>query len=401
MSTCLLYSPGFLKSGNAMLLLLFVIHMLSKNSSLVQGNILYSRTPVDSCDDINSCRRLFDIIWGCLVTVFACTWVSRLKLMLIAIIVPEFMVGFAARQFLAAWMFSKDLEVSMTHGFFISMGGFVSRIGHHPIVTKKQLKNPDCLSAIQSVEEEDINDKGNSDAFSKGIALIQGLWFITQCMARVHQHLPVTQLEVATLAFAVINILIWALWWGKPLDVAQPILIGSTEDLREAEFTIQDLNLKTKFEGVLLGDYSPYLPVTSTSVPTFWAMDWEEAIDEEKYIPFYIKCLVGTVFGAIHCAAWNTDFPSTIEMWMWRSCSLAVAAIPAALGSFSALDGATTTGSAIEDTTSIILNIIFAVSIPLYPIARLFLIIIPFTSLRALPHGAFIDVDWSVYIPHL
>ncbi|KAJ7897947.1 hypothetical protein B0H14DRAFT_2224884, partial [Mycena olivaceomarginata] len=60
------------------------------------------------------------------------------------------------------------------------------------------------------------------DALSKGMALFQGLWFTLQCLARVHQTLPVTELEAATLAFAVVNIFIWILWWNKPLDVQRP-----------------------------------------------------------------------------------------------------------------------------------------------------------------------------------
>ncbi|KAJ7130481.1 hypothetical protein C8R44DRAFT_613564 [Mycena epipterygia] len=129
-------------------------------------------------------------------------------------------------------------------------------------------------------------------------------------------------------------------------------------------------------------------------------MDWKEANSAEKDIPIYIECLVGTIFGAIHCAAWNADFPSTIEKWMWRACSLIVATIPAALGFLSAWY-ATAAGSVIEATIDIIRGTIAIISTPLYIIARLFLIAIPFTSLRALPPGAFIDADWSVYIPHL
>ncbi|KAJ7127658.1 hypothetical protein C8R44DRAFT_616196, partial [Mycena epipterygia] len=226
-----------------MFLLLFLVHILSKNSSLAQGHTLDARVPVDSCDDINSCRRLLDIIWGCLSTIFACTWVSvhpnvpppnqgrlvlfwrKLKMMLIAIIAPEIMVCFAARQLIAARKFSKEFNVSMTHGFFISMGGFVSRVGHHPIVTKKQLKNPDYGLDIQRVEVDAIMNGSKGDALSKGIALSQGLWFITQCLARLHQHLPVTQLEVATGAFAIVNVFIWSLWWAKPLDVEKPLLV--------------------------------------------------------------------------------------------------------------------------------------------------------------------------------
>ncbi|KAJ7130456.1 hypothetical protein C8R44DRAFT_731978 [Mycena epipterygia] len=405
-----------------MLLLLLLVHALSKNSHLAQGNTLESRAPVESCNNINSCRRLFDIIWGCLTTIFACTWVSvhpnvpppnqsqlalfwrRLKIMLIAVIAPEFMVAFAARQFYAARRFSREFEeqelpITLTHGFFMSMGGFVSRAGN-PIVTIEQLtENKEYISAIRDVTAKDIRDKSKGDALSKGVALLQGLWFITQCIARVSQRLPVTQLEVATLAFAVVNILIWSLWWAKPLDVEQPIIVGPLQELRDAEPIIPPLDLANELAGVFSGNYHSYLPTTSNSVPTFWSMDLKEAGSDEIQIPFSIEFLVGTIFGGIHCATWNASFPSTTEMWMWRSCSLLVAAIPAVLGLLSVLNRIP--GIEMEDILSTIVEILFLVSIPLYPIARLFLIILPFTSLRALPPDAFIDVDWSVYIPHL
>ncbi|KAJ7290508.1 hypothetical protein C8J57DRAFT_994666, partial [Mycena rebaudengoi] len=54
---------------------------------------------------------------------------------------------------------------------------------------------------------------------SKCVALAQGLWYTAHWLARAVQHLPVTELEVATMAFAVANVFIWILWWGKPLDV--------------------------------------------------------------------------------------------------------------------------------------------------------------------------------------
>ncbi|KAJ6533590.1 hypothetical protein B0H19DRAFT_965079, partial [Mycena capillaripes] len=222
----------------------------------MSGHHLDSRATAESCDDINSCRKLFDIVWGCLATIFAATWVSvhpnvpppnqsrlalfwrRLRMMLVAIIAPELMVGFAARQFLTARSYSKDIyhsfcieyNVSKTHGFFISMGGFVSRTGHHPITTRKQLQVvAKYLTDIHAIDVGDIKDKSKGDALSKGVALFQGLWFITQCIARVHQNLPVTELEVATLAFSVVNVLIWGLWWNKPLDVQRPILVGPQE----------------------------------------------------------------------------------------------------------------------------------------------------------------------------
>ncbi|KAJ6552224.1 hypothetical protein DFH09DRAFT_925333, partial [Mycena vulgaris] len=188
---------------------------------------------------------MFDIVLGCLTTIIACTWVSvhpnvpspgqswlallwrRLRLMLVAIIAPELIVGFAARQFFVARRFSKEYGVPISHGFFFSMGGFVSQAGY-PIATKQQLAHPpplgsDYISAIRKIKTEEIMDKSKGDTLSKGVALVQGLWFTTQCLARVSQHLPITSLEVTTLAFAVVNIFTRLLWWGKPLGVQQPI----------------------------------------------------------------------------------------------------------------------------------------------------------------------------------
>ncbi|KAJ7828349.1 hypothetical protein B0H14DRAFT_2367111 [Mycena olivaceomarginata] len=238
-----------------MLPLLILIHLLTRSSTATPVALpLASQSSADSrCDNIHNCRKLFDIIWGCLATIFACTWVSvhpnvpppdqswlalfwcRLKMMLIGIIAPEIMVGFAARQFLGARMLSKgestDLKYgfSRTHRFFFCMGGFVSSAGY-PIVKVEQLEaadfGPEFLKTIQNVDAEDIRDKSKGDTLSKGVTLAQGIWFTTQCLARVHQHLVITELEVATLGFAMVNIFIWLLWWDKPLDVQRPIIIG-------------------------------------------------------------------------------------------------------------------------------------------------------------------------------
>ncbi|KAJ7700420.1 hypothetical protein B0H17DRAFT_925364 [Mycena rosella] len=192
-----------------MLLLFGFVHFLSKQPTSAQS--LDARGPADSCDDINNCRKLFDIVWGCLTTIFACTWVSvhpnvpppdqsrlallwrRLKMMLVAVLATELIVGFAARHFFIARSFSKGMYVRLstvqwysfdvefnifiTHGFFFSMGGFVSHVGH-PITTLAQAKEPDSeyLYDMRKVKVSSIMDKSKDDALSKGVALAQGLW---------------------------------------------------------------------------------------------------------------------------------------------------------------------------------------------------------------------------------
>ncbi|KAJ7811856.1 hypothetical protein B0H13DRAFT_2472211 [Mycena leptocephala] len=247
---------------------------------------------------------------------------------------------------------------------------------------------------------EDIMDKSKSDALSKGLALAQSLWFTTQCLARVHQHLAITELEVATLAFAVVNIFIWLLWWNKPLDVQRQIVVGPSK-LPDPLLIRPHAHWVIRFLSAIVGidNNYEYDPLSSTSVPSFWSLPVRELDYIQGYFaPLAIEALVGTVFGAIHCAAWNTDFPTTAETWMWRSCSSLIVAILLVILLCSGLTFFT------DDELQlgkVMISIGVMVSISIYSFARLILIILPLVALRSLPPGAFIDVNWSVYIPHL
>ncbi|KAF7370048.1 hypothetical protein MSAN_00634800 [Mycena sanguinolenta] len=401
-----------------MLLILIAVHLLSKDSSAVTLPYpLDTRTTADSCDAINNCRTLFSIVWGCLVTVFTCTWVSvhpnvpppdqsppqlfwrRLKMMLIGIIAPELMVGFAARQRLGAHMLSKEFKFSETHGIFFCMGGFISSAGY-PVATKKQLQDPalgwEFQEAIQNVNKEDIMDKSKGDALSKGVALLQGLWFILQCIARVHQHLAVTPLEVATLAFAVLNVFIWLLWWDKPLNVQRPIVVGPRMPPAAQDITLSvQLSRPERIWGAIIGHAEDeYKPLSSVSVPSFWSMENDDEVDVGALI---FLTLLGMGFGAIHCTAWNAVFPTRVEMWIWRTSSSVITAMPclALLLTLMLMAG------------KLFFLILTAASLatlmmgsPFYIAARVILIVLPLICLRSLPPSAFVDVNWIQPMDH-
>ena len=84
------------------------------------------------CTDLTHCRTVWNIVWSCLVTIFSCTWVAihpnvpspkkrdangwiercilnplrsfaehRLPLFVCALLVPEYMLAWAIRQFLS------------------------------------------------------------------------------------------------------------------------------------------------------------------------------------------------------------------------------------------------------------------------------------------------------------
>jgi hypothetical protein len=217
----------------------------------------------------------------------------------------------------------------------------------------------------------------------------------------VHQHLAVTELEVATLAFAVVNIFIWFLWWNKPLDVQRQIVVGPAKLPNALPKRPIRIPWWDRFFSAIGGTflYYEYNPLLSTSVSSFWSLASEELDDLQGSYPLWIETLVGTMFGAIHCAAWNAQFPTAVEMWMWRSCSSVIVAIPVIIILVGGLIAFTDVNE--SQLGEAMTTIGLAVSISLYVIARLVLIILPLVALRSLPSGAFVDVNWSTYIPHL
>ena len=76
-----------------------------------------------------------------------------------------------------------------------------------------------------TVSVEEIEDRSKADGLSKTIALGQTLWFVAQCIARRAQHLDLTPVELLTLSLAVLNGVMYFLWWNKPMDVRCPIRV--------------------------------------------------------------------------------------------------------------------------------------------------------------------------------
>jgi hypothetical protein len=61
--------------------------------------------------------------------------------------------------------------------------------------------------------EKEIRDRSKGDALAKLIVVLQTLWFIAQYLGRWFDHLPRTQLEVMTLAYAALAVAVYRLWW--------------------------------------------------------------------------------------------------------------------------------------------------------------------------------------------
>lgn len=78
---------------------------------------------------------------------------------------------------------------------------------------------------LPDISEEEVKDKSKGGSLTKSIACIQATWFCLSCIARVSQKLPVSMLELNVLAHSLCTILVYIIWWRKPLDIKQPLVI--------------------------------------------------------------------------------------------------------------------------------------------------------------------------------
>ena len=83
-------------------------------------------------------------------------------------------------------------------------------------IAEKKIDLPD-------VSLEEIQDKSKGDYIAQTVTVIQTLWFALQAINRTVQGLPVTALELTTLAHVAFNVFICCCWWNKPLNVMVPI----------------------------------------------------------------------------------------------------------------------------------------------------------------------------------
>jgi len=84
-----------------------------------------------SCDNIHDCRTIWNIIWSCMATAMACTWASlhlnipsrdegsvrialrRVGVMVLAVVAPEFVIGWAIRQWFVARRIAKGASICL------------------------------------------------------------------------------------------------------------------------------------------------------------------------------------------------------------------------------------------------------------------------------------------------
>jgi hypothetical protein len=132
-------------------------------------------------------------------------------------------------------------EWTQLHSFLVVMGGIAIDTTSLPPPLKflpgsldrvvltpsglQQLARSPLRDLLPDVSESTIRDKSKANALAKTIVCVQASWFSLQCVVRLVQGVSVSLLELNTFAHAICALVIYFLWWNKPLDIEEPILV--------------------------------------------------------------------------------------------------------------------------------------------------------------------------------
>lgn len=397
-------------------------------------------------------RGTFDIIISCLFTIFVCCWtivhpniaiprasttqrlLDKTTCLLIAAFAPEVIVFISwseythARQLTTRYGSKPRVggQWTMVHSFFAGMGGFTMASNNSKSNWENGWLSPNTILALimdglldpsDIPEKAAIEDKGKADALVKAVAILQALWLLAQCITRAIQHLPITTIEIATLAYIPCAMLISVFWWSKPMDVNEPIPLRIQPEPVELRGMFDDNTGKPDHQNpvsVVTYSYQKY-PLASVSVTAVLSV--LDHINIWGLLTVFF-CLL---FGGLHCLAWNFHFPTSVEQLLWRICSIVVSvSIPASWLTTAVVSFMLkrlfphiwydhvqaenyfqqASGRVSARDWLAFHRVIHAFGLVLYVIARLYLIAEMFSSLRSQPAGAYITVEWTNFWPH-
>ena len=307
-------------------------------------------------------RGTIDIIWGCLLTIFLCTWTAvclnlphpndskqqillrRMKWMAWGILGPELLLSVAIGQFASARRSVRRFrrlgysQWTLRHAFFADMGGiFLQPKDSTPfLVNSRQLAYliERGYTDFPEISAADIWDKSKADTMTRVLALAQTAWLIVQLCGRASQGLPITSLELSTAAIVFCTFGTFLCWLQKPSDVQRGITISipvtTTQILIDAGTAAAEPYKHTPLDFVAKQHFT-----CGYDVMRFFNMRCDDSERPLRRFPndrfpdirtFEKLALFSWTlsYAAVHLVGWNFEFPTQSELLLWRISSLIV-----------------------------------------------------------------------------
>ena len=323
--------------------------------------------------------------------------------MLVTLLCPEYVTWIAFEQWQRARKYKEVCKLgykewTLKHGFYVDMGGYQvllkercskSRVGDgiHDISQLEDgslftIRLEDLILLLEAdllplpnIHIHDLLERSKNDLFAQVVTALQVLHFVVYTFGRLGSNLPISTLEISTLAFACCAAFIEFFWWSKPLD------------LRTTTVTTLNPTRNEQFISIL--------PKVIFNPPE---QDLAESSDMRRFFDRVIHgkerkrslvhaVWIGCIFNSIHIFAWNFSFASEYERLLWHIASVGAC-------------GAITLAWAATFIRPKTLGFILAgLSATFYCICRIYLMVEVFVGLRSVPATLYRSSAWQNALP--
>lgn len=401
-------------------------------------------------------RNTAGIIWTCLATLFLCSWASirldtpdngesdwsivrrKLRWTLLTLIAPEFILYCAIGEWLGAYYIIRPAtpEKTLTQAFFVLCGGFrcFDSEGEAKVWDLVPPEDSDdnylylqrvkaLFKEFPELTTEQIYNESKTDYFTQALAAFQFSWFLLSVLLRLARKLPITELEIGTVANVLLSFVINFLWWKKPLDSRKTVNVGLDHPILQPSSDFRNMfwnGTRTLAAGMEKDSHLLILRSQKLSFMGFFS-DYCHAIDlaanpavwkNQKIKPYHprvskkqgtamyaIIFLLFEVFGIAHLIGVFQSFPTQVEHTIWTAATGALIGLPFLtccawwLRHFNIDAGQRWQLNLIET--------IFTICFAGFILARLTLVVQALVCLRSQPAGAYTAVQWLNYIIHV
>lgn len=268
--------------------------------------------------------------------------------------------------------------------------------------------------------DAEIRALSKSDGLTKALALVQVLYLALDCFSRTAQGLPISLLELSTVAYLAAATVMYGLWWDKPYDadLVTTLLVeaetpraqdhaSSQKEPSQEEPPRQDGQGLEQQHSRRAWTYNPHdqEEISAARDSATEPSQPKDPIDHDV-IGTLAMMTIATIFGAIHLAAWNWRFSSDVARWIWRIAAVITTAGPLFLLSDFVLDNSDLNvlgrrSHKYLDVLEDYRKYFTIATIVGYVIARGCIIGITFYSLSSMPASVYDTVSWTTYLPFI
>lgn len=262
----------------------------------------------------------------------------RAKWMFWAIVGPELVLSVAIGQRASARRSVRRFKAlghpqwTIRHGFFADMGGVLlqPRDSTPFLVNSRQIAYlvEHSYMPFPDISEAEIWDRSKADTLAKAVTIVQASWLVIEILGRAIERLETTTLELATASIVFCTLGTFYCWLQKPSDVQKGVIlhieVSSAQILTEAGNAGSKPYLHTPLDFVakqsatcsydIMGFFGLRCDTRERPLRRFPNDRFPDICTMEKFCLF---CMT-VAYAALHLIGWNFYFPTRTERYLWR-----------------------------------------------------------------------------------